>query len=194
MEIGKSYELRGCTNRLMNFRLKYVIGILTFLVLCFVFKWRAGQVSGAETLVWYSIIPPLLAVTLAIVTARLFPSLCIAVGVGLVLSWYQKGATPSNLLAEIVWFIRAVSIGNNGIDLFNFWVVLFVFLIMAMVSVVIASGGINGVVVWLSQFAKGSAFIAIYYRFDGDNYLYWRLFQCHACWTYDASADRSSSR
>ena len=139
----------------MNFRLKYVIGILTFLVLCFVFKWRAEQVSDAETLVWYSIIPPLLAVTLAIVTARLFPSLCIAVGVGLVLSWYQKGATPSNLLAEIVWFIRAVSIGNDGIDLFNFWVVLFVFLIMAMVSVVIASGGINGVVVWLSQFAKG---------------------------------------
>ena len=155
MGTGKSYELRGCTNRLMNFRLKYVIGILTFLVLCFVFKWRAEQVSGAETLVWYSIIPPLLAVTLAIVTARLFPSLCIAVGVGLVLSWYQKGATPSNLLAEIVWFIRAVSIGNDGIDLFNFWVVLFVFLIMAMVSVVIASGGINGVVVWLSQFAKG---------------------------------------
>ena len=139
----------------MNFRLKYVVGILTFLVLCFVFKWRAEQVSGAETLVWYSIIPPLLAVTLAIVTARLFPSLCIAVGIGILLSWYQKGATPGDLLTEIVWFVRAVSIGNDGIDLFNFWVVLFVCLIMATVSVVIASGGISGVVVWLSQFAKG---------------------------------------
>ena len=139
----------------MNSKLKYVIGILTFLVLCSVFWWRAGQVSSTETLVWYSILPPLLAVTLAIVTGRLFPSLCIAVGVGLVLSWYQKGATPNNFLTEVVWFVRAVSVGNDGIDLFNFWVVLFVCLIMATISVVVASGGINGVVVWLSQFAKG---------------------------------------
>ena len=139
----------------MNSKLKYVIGFLIFLGLCFIFQWRAGQVSDAETLVWYSIIPPLLAVTLAIVTTRLFPSLCIAVGVGLVLSWYQKGGTPSGFLAEAVWFVRAVSVGNDGIDLFNFWVVLFVCLIMATISVVVASGGIGGVVVWLSQFAKG---------------------------------------
>ncbi|RKU16532.1 hypothetical protein C6503_12150 [Candidatus Poribacteria bacterium] len=139
----------------MNAKVKYVIGFLIFLGLCFIFQWRAGQISDAETLVWYSIIPPLLAVTLAIVTARLFPSLCIAVGVGLVLSWYQKGATPSGFLAEAVWFVRAVSVGNDGIDLFNFWVVLFVCLIMATISVVVASGGIGGVVIWLSQFAKG---------------------------------------
>ena len=139
----------------MNAKLKYGIGFLIFIGLCFIFQWRAGQVSGAETLLWYSIIPPLLAVTLAIVTARLFPSLCIAVGVGLLLSWYQKGATPSGFLTEAVWFVRAVSVGNDGIDLFNFWVVLFVFLIMATISVVVASGGIGGVVVWLSQFAKG---------------------------------------
>ena len=139
----------------MNSKLKYVIGFLIFIGLCFIFQWRAGQVSDAETLLWYSIIPPLLAVTLAIVTARLFPSLCIAVGVGLVLSWYQKGGTPSGFLAEAVWFVRAVSVGNDGIDLFNVWVVLFVCLIMATISVVVASGGIGGVVIWLSQFAKG---------------------------------------
>ena len=139
----------------MNSKLKYAIGFLIFIGLCLIFQWRAGQVSGAETLLWYSIIPPLLAVTLAIVTARLFPSLCIAVGVGLLLSWYQKGGTPSGFLTEAVWFVRAVSVGNDGIDLFNFWVVLFVFLIMATISVVVASGGIGGVVVWLSQFAKG---------------------------------------
>ena len=139
----------------MNSKLKYGIGFLIFIGLCFIFQWRAGQVSDAETLVWYSIIPPLLAVTLAIVTTRLFPSLCIAVGVGLLLSWYQKGGTPSGFLMEAVWFVRAVSVGNDGIDLFNFWVVLFVCLIMATISVVVASGGISGVVVWLSRFAKG---------------------------------------
>lgn len=145
----------------MNSKLKFVIGFLIFLGLCFLFKWRAGQVGGAETLVWYSIIPPLLAVTLAILTTRLLPSLGIAVGVGIVLSWYQQSATPIGFLTEIVWFVRAVSIGNEGVDLFNFWVVLFVCLIMAMISVVVASGGISGVVVWLARFAKGLSLIHI---------------------------------
>ena len=139
----------------MNSKLKFAIGFLIFLGLSLIFKWRAEQMSGAETLVWYSVIPPLLAVTLAIVTARLLPSLSIAVGVGILLSWAQKGATPSGLLTEVIWFTRAVSIGNDGVDLFNFWVVLFVCLIMATISVVVASGGIGGVIVWLSQFAKG---------------------------------------
>ena len=142
-------------NRLMNSKLKYAIGFLVFFGICFILRWRAEQVGGAETLVWYSVIPPLLAVTLAILTTRLFPSLCIAVGVGIVLSWYQQRATPIGFLTEIVWFVRAVSIGNDGVDLFNFWVVLFVCLIMATISVVVASGGISGVVVWLSRFAKG---------------------------------------
>ncbi|MXZ00365.1 hypothetical protein F4Y93_06840, partial [Candidatus Poribacteria bacterium] len=156
IRMHKSCESKGGVPRtLMNCKLKYGLGFLTFLVLCSVFWWRAGQMSSTETLLWYSIIPPLLAVTLAIVTGRLFPSLCIAVGVGLLLSWYQKGVTPSNFLTEVVWFVRAVSVGNDGIDLFNFWVILFVCLIMATISVVVASGGISGVVVWLSRFAKG---------------------------------------
>lgn len=139
----------------MNSKLKFAIGFLIFLGLSLIFKWRAEQVSSAETLVWYSVLPPLLAVTLAIVTTRLLPSLGIAVGVGILLSWTQKGATPTGLLTEVIWFTRAVSIGNDGVDLFNFWVVLFVCLIMATISVVVASGGIGGVIVWLSQFAKG---------------------------------------
>ena len=139
----------------MNSKLKFVIGFFVFLGLSLIFKWRAEQVSGAETLVWYSVIPPLLAVTLAIVTTRLLPSLSIAVGVGIVLAWYQQGTTLTGFLTEIIWFTRAVSIGNDGVDLFNFWVVLFVSLIMGTISVVVASGGIGGVVIWLSQFAKG---------------------------------------
>ncbi len=139
----------------MNSKLKFAVGFLVFLGLSLIFRWRAEQVSSAETLVWYSVLPPLLAVTLAIVTTRLLPSLGIAVGVGILLSWTQKGATPSGLLTEVIWFTRAVSISNDGVDLFNFWVVLFVCLIMATISVVVASGGIGGVIVWLSQFAKG---------------------------------------
>lgn len=139
----------------MNKTLKYVIGSLVFFGLSLLVRWQAALMPAAENLIWYSVIPPLLAVTLAIITARLFLSLGIAVGVGLVLAWYQQGAAPVGLLTEVVWFARAVTIGNDGIDLFNIWVLVFICLIMTMISVVVASGGINAVIMWLSRFAKG---------------------------------------
>ena len=135
---------------------KSLIGIFVFFGICFVFIWRAGQVTGDANLVWYSVVPPLLAVTLAILTTRLILSLGIAVGLGLVLGWTRQDWTPSGFLAEVVWFAREVTIKNGSdIDFFNIWVIVFVFLIMATISVVVASGGIAGVVTWLSRFAKG---------------------------------------
>ena len=139
----------------MNTKLKYGIGFLIFIGISLIVRWQAAQLAGAETLVWYSVIPPLLAITLAILTTRLVPSLSIAVGAGMLLAWYHHGTTPIGFLTEIIWFTRAVSIGQEGVDLFNFWVVLFICLIMATIALVVASGGIAGIVVWLSQFAKG---------------------------------------
>ena len=143
---------------------------------------------------WYSIMPPLLAVTLAILTTRLLPSLSIAVGVGILLSWYQQGSVPIGFLTEIVWFVRAVSIGNEGVDLFNFWVVLFVCLIMATISVVVASGGIGGVGRMALSVCKGTPFRPIHHGIDGDRHLHRGLFQRHACRSHHASAHRSSPR
>lgn len=135
---------------------KSLIGIFIFLCISLALMWRAEQVITDANLVWYSVIPPLLAVTLAILTTRLILSLGIAVGVGIVLAWTRQERTPLGFLAEIVWFAREVTIKNEpAIDLFNTWVILFVFLIMATIAVVVASGGIAGVVTWLSRFAKG---------------------------------------
>ncbi len=140
---------------------KSLIGIFIFISICLGLMWRAGQVVADASLVWYSVIPPLLAVTLAILTTRLILSLGIAVGIGLGLAWTRQDvtggiATGKSLLWEIVWFAREVTIKNEpNIDLFNIWVILFVLLIMATIAVVVASGGIAGVVTWLSRFAKG---------------------------------------
>ena len=94
----------------------------------------------------------------------------------------KKVLPPSGLLTEVIWFTRAVSIGNDGVDLFNFWVVLFVCLIMATISVVVASGGIGGVIVWALSVRKGATFSAIHHGFDGDSHLYWGLFQRPCSW------------
>ena len=104
---------------------------------------------------WYSVIPPLVAITLAIITTKLFLSLGIAVGSGFILSWTQQNFSFYGLFSELVWFTRAVTISNDGIDLFNMWVILFVLFMMSMISVVIASGGIAGAISILSKLAGG---------------------------------------
>lgn len=116
--------------------------------------------DDGEIVWWLSVLPPLIAITLAIITTRLFLSLGVAVGSGLLLSWIhpvldKQDITLKSLGLEVVWFVRAVTVGNDGIDLFNFWVIMFVLFMMSMISVVIASGGIASVITILSHLAKG---------------------------------------
>ena len=128
-----------------------------FLVVCFVLIWQFPNVESdkGETVWWFSVIPPLLAITLAVITTRLFLSLGVAVGAGLFLAWGQQDFSLNTFFSEVVWFARAVTISNDGIDLFNIWVILFVLFMMSMISVVIASGGIASVISLLSHLARG---------------------------------------
>ena len=124
--------------------------------------WQFPNITSDDGTVvwWFSVVPPLIAITLAIITTRLFLSLGVAVGTGLLLAWVhlawiQHDISLKSFGLEVVWFVRAVTVGNDGIDLFNFWVIMFVLFMMSMISVVIASGGIASVITILSHLAKG---------------------------------------
>ena len=143
----------------MNAKLKIFISAFVFISVTIACIIGAQQVDEAAGLVWYSVIPPLLAVTLAILTARFFLSLSVAVGASIVLSWvkhYLMAGEPAaslipNFFGETLWFA-----GKVILDLENIWMAIFVFLILSMISVVVASGGMGGIVVWLSRFATGT--------------------------------------
>ncbi|MCE2400621.1 Na+/H+ antiporter NhaC family protein [Candidatus Poribacteria bacterium] len=141
----------------MNYKHKILICVPIFLVICIVLMWQFPNVESEKggTVWWYSVIPPLLAITLAVITTRLFLSLGVAVGAGLFFAWGQQGLSLNTFFSEVVWFARAVTVGNDGIDLFNIWVILFVLFMMSMISVVIASGGIASAISLLSRLAKG---------------------------------------
>ncbi|MCY4403273.1 MAG: hypothetical protein OXD54_11910 [Candidatus Poribacteria bacterium] len=146
----------------MNYKQKSLICVPIFLVICLVLIWQFPNITADDgtDVWWFSVIPPLIAITLAVITTRLFLSLGVAVGTGLLLSWVhlalvQHDISIKSFGLEVVWFARAVTISNDGIDLFNFWVILFVFFMMSMISVVIASGGIASVITILSRFAIG---------------------------------------
>ena len=143
----------------MNAKLKIFISAFVFISVTIACIIGAQQVDEAAGLVWYSVIPPLLAVTLAILTARFFLSLSVAVGASIVLSWvkhYLMTGEPAaslirNFFGEALWFA-----GKVILDLENIWMAIFVFLILSMISVVVSSGGMGGIVVWLSRFATGT--------------------------------------
>ena len=143
----------------MNAKLKIFISAFVFISVTIACIIGAQQVDEAAGLVWYSVIPPLLAVTLAILTARFFLSLSVAVGASIVLSWvkhYLMAGEPAaslipNFFGEAIWFA-----GKVILDLENIWMAIFVFLILSMISVVVSSGGMGGIVVWLSRFATGT--------------------------------------
>ena len=142
----------------MNYKQKALICVPIFLVICVVLMWQLPNVTTDDGIVmwWYSVIPPLIAITLAVITTRLFLSLGVAVGTGIILAWRsQQHFSLKAFVSEVYWFARAVTVTNDGIDLFNIWVILFVLFMMSMISVVIASGGIGSVISLLSHLAKG---------------------------------------
>lgn len=141
----------------MNNNYKALICVPLFIIISFMLMWQLpSAISDDGSVVWwYSVIPPLIAITLAVITTKLFLSLGIAVGAGIILSWFQHEVSIKSFVSEVVWFARAVTIGNDGIDLFNIWVILFVLFMMSMISVVIASGGIASAISILSHLARG---------------------------------------
>ena len=142
---------------ILNYKHKALLCVPVFLVVCAVLMWQSPNVSTEDGTViwWFSVIPPLIAITLAVITTKLFLSLGVAVGSGILLAWSQQELSFNTFISEIVWFAREVTITNDGIDLFNFWVIVFVLFMMSMVSVVIASGGIASAISLLSHLAKG---------------------------------------
>ena len=145
--------MKGIKNNL-DPKLKASIAIAIFMLICLCAILGASQFNQTE-IVWYSIIPPLLAITMAIAINRLLVSLGVAIGVGIILSSVQK-----DVEAEMPWFVifgsESWSIFKSVIGTFNLSVIVFIVLILSMISVMIVSGGMQGVINWLSQFAKGS--------------------------------------
>jgi Na+/H+ antiporter NhaC len=130
----------------LNKLLKFGLTALIFIAICAV---AAGRPAGPD-LVWYSIVPPLLAVTLAIATNRLLLSLAAAVVTGIVLAAGRNHAFSINALLVESW-----EVVKTTADGFNLQVIIFIVFMLSAISVVIASGGLQGVINWLSRFAKG---------------------------------------
>ncbi len=110
--------------------------------------------QNSQTGVWYSVIPPVLAILLAFLTRHVLLSLGIAIVAGGVLT-----QVPQSPLSTAVWLEGFKSVGIYVADTVtsrtNLQILAFLPPIFVMVEIVIASGGFNGVIVWLLKWVKG---------------------------------------
>ena len=133
---------------------KLVLAGIVFLSICTLAIFGSKHLEQPNALVWYSIVPPLFAVTCAIATNRLMLSLGLAVVAGIVLSSVKSPPASiwlwvPSVLNHTYWVAASVAVS------FNLLVILFIVLTLSAISVVIVSGGIQGIINWLSRFAKG---------------------------------------
>ncbi len=95
-----------------------------------------------------SLLPPLVAIMLAVVWRRVLMGLFIGVLVG---AFLHTGFSPVNAVVETVGYI----ILPTAVDVENLYIFGFTFSLMGMVGILIRNGGIEGVVQFVSRFARG---------------------------------------
>jgi len=112
----------------------------------------SGQ--GSQTGLWYSVIPPLLAIILAFLTRHVVLSLGIAIVVGGLLT-----QVPQSPLSAVVWLegleAAGVFVANSVAGKTNLQILAFIPPIFVMVEIVVASGGFKGIIIWLLKWVKG---------------------------------------
>jgi Na+/H+ antiporter NhaC len=138
-----------------KFFTRAAIAIIIFVVLCF-FASKLSLANGHNPLSikWYGIIPPVLAISLAILTRHVLLSLGIAIIVGGLLT--EVPQSPMNVMTWLVGIKSVfIFIADTVTNKTNLQVLTFIPLIFIMVEVVIASGGFKGIILWLLRLIRG---------------------------------------
>ncbi|MHC4110196.1 MAG: Na+/H+ antiporter NhaC family protein, partial [Planctomycetota bacterium] len=110
--------------------------------------------QDSQTALWYSVIPPLLAIALAFLTRHVILSLGIAIVVGGLLT--QVPQAPQSAIAWFEGFGAAgMFVVGSVTNKTNLQIISFVPPIFVMIEIVIASGGFKGIINWLLKWVKG---------------------------------------
>jgi len=131
------------------------VAVISFVVLCALAACFApnGE-QGSQPLPWYSIVPPVLAISLAFLTRNVLLSLGIAIVAGGFLA-----NVPQAPLSPVAWFeglkSAGIFMGHTLTSKTNLQILAFLPPIFVTIEIVIASGGFRGIILWLLKRVKG---------------------------------------
>ena len=124
------------------------------LVLGMVQLYICGPVAGPMPL-WMSILPPLVAIVMALLIKEVISSLFVGILTGTFLMAYYGGASPASALGGGLLRVVDTYVVGSLYDADHVMIIVFTLIIGGMVRIITANGGMQGVVNWLSRRARG---------------------------------------
>ncbi len=113
-----------------------------------------GPVSGPMPL-WMSVLPPLVAIVMALLIKEVISALFVGILTGTFLMALYGGASPASALGGGLLRVVDTYVVGSLFDADHVTIIVFTMIIGGMVRVITANGGMQGVVNWLSKRARG---------------------------------------
>ena len=104
---------------------------------------------------WMSILPPLVAIVMALLIKEVISSLFVGILTGTFLMAYYGGASPATALGGGLLRVVDTYVVGSLFDADHVTIIVFTLIIGGMVRIITANGGMQGVVNWLSRRARG---------------------------------------
>ena len=131
-----------------------VLTVLLTLVLALALLYVLGPVTDSMPL-WMSILPPLVAIAMALLIKEVISSLFVGILTGTFLMALYGGASPASALGGGVLRVVDTYVVGSLYDADHVTIIVFTLLIGGMVRIITVNGGMQGVVNWLSRRARG---------------------------------------
>ena len=133
---------------------KIGLGVLIIILLGMLLMYAFGPVSGPMPL-WMSILPPLVAIVMALLIKEVISSLFVGILTGAFLMALYGGAGPAEALGGGLLRVVDTYVVGSLYDADHVTIIVFTLTIGGMVRIITANGGMLGVVNWLSRRARG---------------------------------------
>ena len=132
------------------------IGLAVVLVLALgmALLYALGPVVGPMPL-WMSILPPLVAIVMALIIKEVISSLFVGILTGTFLMALYGGASPASALGGGLLRVVDTYVVGSLFDADHVTIIVFTLIIGGMVRIITVNGGMQGVVNWLSRRAHG---------------------------------------
>ncbi|MBQ6772128.1 MAG: hypothetical protein IJP44_14280 [Bacteroidales bacterium] len=137
----------------MRKKCKVLVAVLA-MVLVVAMLYVFGPVGGPMPL-WMSVLPPLVAIVMALLIREVVSSLFIGVLTGTFLMALYGGANPAAAVGGGLLRVVDTYIVGSLFDADHVQIIVFTLIIGGMVRIITANGGMQGVVNWLSRRARG---------------------------------------
>ena len=131
-----------------------VLAVLLALMVGMALLYVFGPVNGPMPL-WMSILPPLVAIVMALLIKEVISSLFVGILTGTFLMALYGGASPSSALGGGLLRVIDTYVVGSLFDADHVMIIVFTLIIGGMVRIITANGGMQGVVNWLSRKARG---------------------------------------